>query len=277
MGKHPLNKDIYDLASSAGIERSLVLKVILESPQAQRLLMILEYSFKNPQLFIQSLVHRSITHELPSIFLDSYEKLEFLGDSVLNLLVSTNCYFHFSSSNEGELSKLRSAIVNEESLAILARYLGLHQMMLVGKGELAELEQNESIVADGLEAVLGAIYLDAGPLAAQKSFEHLLAKYSQEFGEDFIHFDRLLEYDAKSLLQEQTMKRFKCLPEYQTKQTQEQEYEVSLFVMGQLLGQIRYQSKKKAQKLLAQEVLKKKLLDQLESDLIGEKHATGRP
>lgn len=129
---------------------------------------ILGLKFNNPQLLQQALVHRSYVNERGWAVSDSYERLEFLGDAVLELVISTELYRRLPELSEGELTKSRSALVCRESLAHVASEIGLGNFLSLGKGEEStggrERDSNLSAV---LESVVAAIYLDQGTEAAQ--------------------------------------------------------------------------------------------------------------
>lgn len=129
---------------------------------------ILGYTFKNPELLKNALTHSSYANETHS-HLGSNERLEFLGDSVLSLIVSEYIYKNFKNLPEGELTKLRASLVCEKSLCGFSKEMRLGDFLLLGKGEQHNHgNERASILADAFEAVLAAIYLDGGFEAAKK-------------------------------------------------------------------------------------------------------------
>ena len=123
----------------------------------------LGFSFKNPSLLRQALVHLSYCNENDLDQSESYERLEFLGDAVLELAVSTELYFRFPNADEGELTKTRSSIVRREALAQIARRIDLGRYLFVGKGiEASSDRQLESVLAAAFEALVAAVYIDQG-------------------------------------------------------------------------------------------------------------------
>ena len=121
----------------------------------------LQHAFSNGALLTQALTHRSFSS-------DHYERLEFLGDSVLNLAVSDLLFARLGSLPEGDLSRVRANLVKQDTLHQLAVGLGLPEVIRLGEGEVRSGGQNRpSILADTLEAIIGAVYLDAGFVAAQ--------------------------------------------------------------------------------------------------------------
>ncbi|WP_348069585.1 ribonuclease III [Polaromonas sp.] len=126
------------------------------SPDLQALQARLEHAFSNPRLLQQALTHRSFSA-------DHNERVEFLGDSVLNLAVAGLLYERLSELPEGDLSRVRANLVKQDTLHKLAVQLGLPQLLRLGEGEAKSGGQKRpSILADALEAVIGAVYLDAG-------------------------------------------------------------------------------------------------------------------
>jgi len=120
------------------------------------------YQFQNPNLLLTALTHSSYANECKNKTLNN-ERLEFLGDSVLNLSVSNYLYNRFKDLTEGELTKLRASIVSEASLAKIARKLNLGDYLRLGKGEEnTGGRKRDSILADAVEAIIGAVYLDGG-------------------------------------------------------------------------------------------------------------------
>ena len=152
----------------------------------------LDYTFKNKNLLKQALTHSSYANEAHT---QSNERLEFLGDSVLSLIVSDHIYNRFNTP-EGELTKLRASLVCETSLYEFAKQLELGKFMLLGKGE-QQYRGNErpSMLADAFEAVLAAIYLDGGMEPAK----NLVLRFVKE---DLTHTERITFKDYKTKLQE---------------------------------------------------------------------------
>jgi len=127
----------------------------------------LQHVFSNPGLLAQAITHRSFSA-------DHYERLEFLGDSVLSLAVSDLLYERLSALAEGDLSRVRANLVRQETLHLLAVELGLPDVIRLGEGEVRSGGQKRpSILADALEAIIGAVYLDAGYPAAQSLVQRL--------------------------------------------------------------------------------------------------------
>ena len=165
------------------------------------------YYFKDKELLSLALTHSSFANEHGQ---ESNERLEFLGDAVLELCVSRILYFGFPDASEGHLTKLRAGLVSEPSLARVARSLSLGRYIFLGKGEEHQGGRDrDSVLSDTLEAVLGAIYLDTGYAAAQECIQKTFRQFIPE------SLDTLPTYkDYKSRLQEATQSLFKARPVY---------------------------------------------------------------
>jgi ribonuclease-3 len=169
----------------------------------------LGYSFTKTDIIEEALRHSSYVNEYRELRLKDNERLEFLGDAVLDLAISHILMERFIDLREGDLSKYRAAIVNESGLYRVARFLELGEYILLGKGEeMTNGREKPSILANTMEAVLGALYLDAG-------FEKTHAIITMLFTPviDNIKSKRS-DSDYKSLLQEYTQEQLKTLPEY---------------------------------------------------------------
>ena len=162
---------------------------------------IIGYHFKNKHYLTQALTHSSYANEKKLGKLGSNERLEFLGDAVLELISSDFLYAQFTQVPEGELTKKRASLVCEPSLAYCAREFGLPQFLLLGKGEdMTGGRNRDSIVSDATEALLGAIYLDGG-FANAKEFIHRFILNDIEHKQLF--------YDSKTILQEMVQAKYK--------------------------------------------------------------------
>lgn len=167
----------------------------------------LKVSFKNKSLLTQALTHRSYLNEQPATK-QSNERLEFLGDALLEAWVSETLFDKFSDMPEGVLTDLRTAIVRTESLAQAAARLNLGSFLLLSKGEEASGgRKNKSLLADSFEAMIGAIYCDQGQKTLNKFFAlTILPKINQ------LSLSELK--DPKSLFQEITQEKYKITPTY---------------------------------------------------------------
>lgn len=154
----------------------------------------IEYTFKDKSLLQQALTHSSFSNEQRIRKWKNYERIEFLGDAVLELVSSDFFYHTYPEETEGNLTKMRASAVCEQALAITARQLQLGSYMVFGKGEEANGgRERESIIADAVEAIIGAIYLDSG-IEDAKAFIHKFVLNDLD--------NKRLFFDAKSILQE---------------------------------------------------------------------------
>lgn len=217
---------------------------------------------KNKEHYFRAFVHTSFANEHSSIISSSNERMEFLGDSILSLFISEKLYNEYPQLNEGQLSKLRSSLVNTDSLAELALYIGLDGLVLLGVGESKE-EMSSSILADVFEAFIGAIFLDEGLEGVKTYLDKVFQAYKEKNGLPFINEERIKYFDPKSSLQEEVMSLYKELPEYQSREIDHSLYEVKVLIKGKLILETKSHSKKKAQKELAKEILKKELYKNL--------------
>ena len=159
------------------------------------------YTFRDFDLFRQALTHSSYANEHKQEKLQDNERLEFLGDAVLEIVSSEFLFFHYPGLPEGDLTKLRASIVCEPTLALCTRELNLGDYLLLGKGEERTGGRNrDSIVSDAMEALIGAIYLDGG-FASAKEF---VCRFVMT---DIEH--KKLFYDSKTILQEIVQSDFK--------------------------------------------------------------------
>ena len=213
---------------------------------------ILDYQFKQSDLLEQALTHRSYSRN------KNNERLEFLGDSVLNLVISQHIYEREPGANEGDLSRIRSSLVNEEALARVARDIGLGDFIYLGGGELKSGGfRRSSILSDTLEAIVGAIYLDSGFDKARHTILFLYRNYLHTLPDT----DTLK--DAKTQLQEYLQSKQFDLPEYTVIKTTGKSHD-QIFTVSCRVASLQVQSsgtgssRKKAEQKAA-----KKMLDQL--------------
>ena len=156
------------------------------------------YHFQNPLLLKQAMTHSSYANEHTATGYHDNERLEFLGDAVLEVVSSEFLFRNYPALPEGDLTKLRASIVCEPTLALCARALDLGDFLLLGKGEEhTGGRKRDSIVSDAMEALIGAIYLDGG-FASAKEFVHRFIMTDIEH--------KKLFYDSKTILQEQVQK-----------------------------------------------------------------------
>jgi ribonuclease-3 len=175
---------------------------------------------------------------------------------VLQLIVTEELYKRYPQENEGKLSKLRSSIVNEKTLSLIAHGLNLGGLIIVGKGEFKKnLVLGDSVLADTLEALLGQVYRQQGFDFTKK----LCLEWLEKFAPGALEKDFLAEFDSKSKLQELSLSLYKKLPKYVSEAHGDQ-FEVKLLINDELLATGLFPSKKNGEKELAQNVLKKGLI-----------------
>ena len=213
-------------------------------------------TFTNAALLETALTHRSALNEKGSTITESNERLEFLGDAVLELIATEFLYKKFPAEPEGTLTAYRSALVKTTSLATVAEKLGLGDQLKMSKGEEATGgRSNPSLLADTLEAVVGALYLDQGiEVCVTFLQEHL-----------FVSLDTILEQrlykDPKSELQERVQAQGLETPRYEvvseTGPDHSKEFTVAVYVGSEVAGQGLGKSKQQAQQGAAQEALQK--------------------
>lgn len=209
------------------------------------------YRFKDIALLKQAVTHSSYTNEQKINKLKHYERLEFLGDAVLELVSSEFLFNEHSNLPEGELTKMRASMVCEPSLAFCARDLELGQFMLLGKGEeMTGGRHRDSIIADAMEATIGAIYLDGG-MESAKTFIYRFILSDLE--------DKKLFYDSKSNLQELIQGKLKKEFHYQLLgefgPEHDKIFEVEIFMEKESLGRGQGRTKKAAEQQAAYKAL----------------------
>jgi len=165
--------------------------------------------FKNKDLLIQAFCHRSYINENPDFYLLHNERLEFLGDAVLELVVTEYLYKKYPQKSEGELTNWRASLVNAKMLAEIAKNLGFNDFLLLSRGETKELgKARQYILANTFEAFIGAMYLDQGINNCQKFIEKNLIKELPRI------IEKGLFKDAKSHFQEEAQERAGITPTY---------------------------------------------------------------
>jgi ribonuclease-3 len=215
---------------------------------------ILYVSFKNPSLLQQSLVHRSYLNENPDSTLSSNERLEFLGDAVLGFAVAEELYRQFPDLSEGELTKLRSALVRGETLSRAAKPLNIGEYLYLGHGEEESGGRyRPRNLSCALEAIIGAVLIDQGFDAAKSFILRVLSSDLEQAIED------KLIADCKSRLQQVIQSKHKITPVYRTVEETGPDhakvFTVEVLAGGSILGQGRGHSKQAAEMEAAREAL----------------------
>ncbi|MBI1910312.1 MAG: ribonuclease III [Deltaproteobacteria bacterium] len=227
----------------------------------------ISYSFKNRELLASAMTHKSYANEAHLALGQDNERLEFLGDTVLELVISELLMERFPDRTEGDLSKLRAAIVNEKQLADMARSLGLGNDLLLGKGEERTGGRTKnSLLADAYEALLGAIYKDRG-------FKKAAAFIRRHYRDSVPESPETVVYqDYKTLLQEKVQSFFKEAPRYRIAREygpdHSKTFEVNLFIHEKLYGVGTGKSKKEAEQVAARMALEQIEAEQISDQLI---------
>ena len=211
--------------------------------------------FKERSLLHQAVVHRSFLNENPDLGWESYERLEYLGDAFLGLVVAEELYRRHPEYSEGDLTRARAALVQGNTLAEVASGFGLGSYLYLGGGEEATGgRQRRSNLAGALEAVLGAVLLDRGPAVAGKLVLRWLEPYLELLGREGA------PRDAKSALQELAQQRGLPLPEYRVLEesgpAHARSFTVEVSLDGESLGEGSGRRKAAAEKAAAAQALK---------------------
>ena len=217
---------------------------------------ILNYEFQQSQWLHQALTHKSFYNENRESSIGNNEKMEFLGDSIINFSVSNLLFKTFPDFTEGHLSKLRAEIVSEGYLAKLAKEKGLDEHLLLGKSSQKE-RQNPRLLASVLEAVIAAIYLDSHFEQAQSIIHELFAHTLQQI----VETEELETNDFKSQIQEIIHKKYKSQPDYILVDTKGPDHDriftIKITLQGKELATGKGKKKKEAEQVAAKNALEK--------------------
>lgn len=213
-------------------------------------------NFGNKNLLKEALTHRSYINENPKWDVPHNERLEFLGDAVLELTVTENLFKAYPDYSEGDLTSIRAALVNYQILSKIARDINLEKAIFLSKGESKDSDRaKEVILANALEAVIGAIYLDQGYQATEKFIKENILTLLPEI------IEKRLYEDPKSLLQEIVQEKLKITPVYEvlseTGPDHAKIFEVGVYFEKELGGKGKGFSKQEAEVEAAKEALKK--------------------
>jgi len=217
----------------------------------------IDIQFKNRDLLIQAFCHRSFLNENPDFYLSHNERLEFLGDAVLELIVTEYLYQKYPKKSEGELTSWRAALVNARQLSKTARRLGFNDFLLLSRGEAKELgKARRYILANVSEAVIGAIYLDSGYKTAKEFTQKHLIK-------DLSHIiEAGLFRSSKSHFQEEAQERTGITPTYKVLKEwgpdHARYFVIGIFLDKELVATGEGSSKQEAEEEAAQKALKTK-------------------
>jgi ribonuclease III len=213
------------------------------------------YVFQNKKLLVQAFTHRSYFNEHRDVAEEHNERLEFLGDSILGLLISDYLYHHLPSHAEGELSRLRAHLVEAGSCARFLQKLDLGDFVQLGRGEqMNEGRGRETILADLFEALIGAVYIDGGMEAAQKFF---WGHFQEEIQKSLAHPAR----NWKAELQDYSQKKYQRPPIYKVVREEGPDHSkmfvIAAFLDEEEVGQGTGSSKKEGEQAAAQDAIEK--------------------
>lgn len=210
--------------------------------------------FKNKNLLKQAFIHRSYINENPNTGLTHNERLEFLGDAVLELIVTDYLYKKYPSSSEGELTAFRSALVNAIIISDVGSKLGMNDFLLLSKGEAKDIgKARQYILANTYEAYVGALYLDRGYDKAEEFVTDTLLPHTEEI------VSKKLWRDAKSLVQEKAQEYNGVTPSYkvlhESGPDHDKHFTVGIFFGGELIAEGKGKSKQEAEQGAAMSAL----------------------
>jgi len=216
----------------------------------------IKIKFNNKDLLKQSLVHRSYLNENPEFNLSDNERLEFLGDAVLEIIVTDYLYRNYPNP-EGELTNWRAALVNAKMLAKVANQLEMNNHLLLSHGESKDNGRARNyIMANALEALIGAIYLDQGHDKSKEFIEREIIKELPEI------IEQKLYQDPKSQFQEEAQERVGITPAYKVMKEwgpdHDKQFIVGIYLEEELIAESQGSSKQEAQERAAKAALKKK-------------------
>lgn len=214
-------------------------------------------NFKNKDLLVQAFVHKSYLNENPDFNLNHNERLEFLGDAVIELIVTEYLFTNYPKKPEGELTNWRAALVNAKMMMKVAEELGFNDFLLLSRGETKELgKARQYILANTFEAVIGSVYLDCGYETAEK----FIKKYLISNLPDIIK--KGLYKDAKSQFQEEAQEKAGITPAYEVIKEwgpdHKKKFVVGVYLKKTLIAQGEGSSKQEAEEEAAKEALKAK-------------------
>jgi len=216
----------------------------------------LQTQFRDRTILKEALTHRSYLNENPTWPSHHNERLEYLGDAVLELIVTEFLYEKFPNYNEGKLTSLRAALVNYQMLSSVARDIKLEKYLYLSKGELKDTgKARDVILANAIEALFGALYLDQGYGVSKRIISNIVLSRLDEI------ISKGLDRDPKSFLQERGQEKFKLTPVYRVLREEGPDHEKRFFVGvyfgDELFGEGRGTSKQEAESRAAEDGLLK--------------------
>ena len=223
-------------------------------PELGQLEKKLSLKFRSEDLLLQALTHRSYLNENPSFRVGHNERLEFLGDAVLELVVTEALYARFPEKPEGELTSFRAALVNAKMLSDVAVDLGINDFLLLSRGEAKDMGRaRQFILANAFEALVGALYLDQGYALSKEFIARVLFPRLDEV------MAKRLYKDPKSLFQEEAQEREGVTPTYEVLREwgpdHDKHFVVGVFLADKLIAEGEGPSKQLAQEAAARQAL----------------------
>jgi ribonuclease-3 len=196
-----------------------------------KLLVQIGYQFKNEDLLKEALTHRSYLNEHPDWKLPHNERLEFLGDAVIELVITEELFNRYTEKEEGWMTSVRAALVNYQMLADVARSIGVDGAVLLSRGESKDTGRaREVILANALESLIGAVYQDGGYLPAKKFINQVVTSRLEDVIRNALHVD------AKSQLQEKVQASLKVTPIYRVLSSEGPDHK-KIFTIGVYFGE----------------------------------------
>ncbi|MDP2641152.1 MAG: ribonuclease III [Candidatus Yanofskybacteria bacterium] len=217
----------------------------------------LGFNFQNKDLLVQAFAHRSYLNENPAFHLSHNERLEFLGDAVLELVVTERLYRDYPNQTEGELTSWRAALVNTRMLSQVARELDLNEFLLLSRGEQKETgKAREYILANTMEALIGSLYMDQGLESCRAFIEQNILGHLPEI------LEQRLFQDGKSLFQELAQEKVSITPSYAVLKEwgpdHAKHFRTGVYLGDELAGEGEGSSKQEAEEEAARDALIKK-------------------
>ncbi|HOJ71784.1 MAG TPA: ribonuclease III [Syntrophorhabdaceae bacterium] len=205
------------------------------------------YTFKNKDLLNQAITHSSFFNEKREIRKSDNEKLEYLGDAVLNCIISIILYKKYRDRHEGFLSNARSCLVRRDTLTEIARDISLASHLNYGNGRNTDVPEESKVLSNMMEALIGAIYLDGGLLKTSRVIRRLFGPYFTE--------ERLTEKSPKNILQEYSQKKWGLLPRYKFTRKTKNGFTVNVYIGSDYRAKGQGKTKKEAQQQAAKALL----------------------
>jgi len=218
-------------------------------------------TFRDRTLLIRALTHRSYINENPDFVLEDNQRLEFLGDAVLDYVTAEYLYHHFPEMREGELTRLRAALVRTETLARLAQQIGLARFIRLGRGEEESGGRaRPAVLCDCFEALIGALCLDQGLEATRDYLARLIAPALEQI------INSEADKDAKSYLQELSQRHLQITPTYRTLAEEGPDH-ARVFTVAAVIGERTYGVGRGSSKQRAAQAAARAALERLEREL----------